>query len=227
MCFAVCRLKQNIQKGDSQMSNQNISTVREAAALPMTAHPLPAVVEQTALMVFERFSDRLKARLNGRQERALQLALNGHVTHKGGRVYSVRSQEGKHHYLVNLDRKFCNCPDSRKGHLCKHRIAAYLIEQANQAIKETSPPFDETIERVRKVLKARSDFLQEAIIYGALQYEGQSLKVEIIDIEGNAAFIRALPEIKEGELKPQFPFLGRKSCTKVMTRSLTNITIYR
>ena len=209
------------------MTNQKPSTIREVATIPMATHPLPAVVEQTALVVFARFSDRIKARLNGRQDRALQLALNGHVTHKAGRVYSVRSQDGKHRYLVNLDRKFCNCPDSRKGHLCKHRLAAYLIEQTNQATDESSQSYDNTIEKVRKVLKARSEFLQEAIIYATLQYEGQVLEVEIIDLEGDAALVRALPEIKDRELKPQFPFSGRKSCTKVMARSLTQITIHR
>lgn len=209
------------------MSTPTNPTLREAAAMPLVAHPLPAVVEQTALMVFSHFSDRLKSRLNGRQERALQLALGGHVTHKGQRVYSVRSQDGQHHYLVNLESKFCNCPDSRKGHLCKHRLAAYIVEQARQATQETSPPPDETLEKVRKVLQARSDFLQEAIIYAWLQLEDELLQVEIIDLEGEAALIRALPEIKDGSLKPRFPFQGRKSCTRVLARSLTGITFYR
>jgi hypothetical protein len=209
------------------MKNQSTSAIREVATMHLSVNPLPAVVEQTALVVFGKFSDKLKARLNGRQERALKLALNGHVTHKGGRVYSVRSQDGNHHYLVNLDRKWCNCPDSKRGNLCKHRMAAYLIEQANQATEETSKSNHNTIEKVRKVLQARSDFLQEAIIYATLKYEGASLQVEIIDLEGDAALVRALPKINAGELKPQFPFPGRKSCTRVMAQSLIDIQIYR
>jgi len=209
------------------MKDQSTTAIREVASMPISVNPLPAVLEQTALVVFGRFSDKLKARLNGRQEKALDLAINGHVTHKAGRVYSVRSQDGNHHYLVNLESKFCNCPDSRKGNLCKHRMAAYLIEQANQATTETSQSNPNTIDKVRQVLQARSDFLQEAIIYATLHYEGQVVPVEIIDLDGDAALVRALPEIEHGELKPIFPFTGRKSCTRVMTQSLTEIQIYR
>ena len=212
------------------MSNQTLTqatpTIREVAVFPTVPSPLPAVVEQTALMVCGRFSERIKAQLNGRQERALQLALNGHVTHKAARVYSVCSQDGLHHYLVNLERKYCSCPDSRKGQLCKHRLAAYLIEQANQATQETSANH-ESLEKVRKMLQARSDFLQEVIIYATLPYEGAPLRVEIVDLEGAIALVRALPEIKGGELKPRFPFPGRKSCTKVLANSLTEITFHR
>ena len=56
------------------MTNQTTSAIREVATIPMANRPLPAVVEQTALVVFARFSDRIKAKLNGRQERALELA---------------------------------------------------------------------------------------------------------------------------------------------------------
>ena len=205
----------------TQPITQEQHAVREVAACPAI---LPSIIEQTALAVFEKFSERLKAGLNGRQERALQLALGGHVTHKANRIFSVRSQSGQHTYMVNLDRKYCTCPDSRKGHLCKHRLAAYLIEQANQA---TDQSYDKTIEKVRKLLKARSDFLQEAIIYATLSYEGQSIKVEIIDLDGEAALVRALPKIQDGELKPLFPFPEQKSCTRVMAKSLTEIQIYR
>ena len=194
--------------------------------MPISINPLPAVVEQTALVVFGKFSDKLKARLNGRQEKALELALNGHVAHKAGRVYSVQSQDGKHHYLVNLESKFCNCPDSRKGNLCKHRMAAYLIEQANRA-SEATKSNPNTFQKIRQVLQARSDFLQEAIIYATLHYEGHPMPVEIIDLDGDAALVRALPEIEHGDLKPIFPFPGRKSCTRVMAQSLTEIQIFR
>ena len=104
--------------------------IREAVMLAPANNILPSVIEQTAKAVFDKFSDRLKASLNGRQERALKLALAGHVMHKAKRVFSVRSQYGDHSYLVDLDRKFCNCPDSQKGYVCKHRLAAYLVEQA-------------------------------------------------------------------------------------------------
>ena len=123
----------------TQIISQEKQAVREVAVIAATPNILPTILERTASNVFESFSDRLKASLNGRQDRALKLALNGHVTHKSARIYSVRSQRGQHTYLVNLDKSFCSCPDSRKGHVCKHRIASYLIEQASEATQEVSP----------------------------------------------------------------------------------------
>ena len=198
--------------------------------LPTIANPLPAIIEQAARKVFESFSERMKASLNGRQERALQLAVQGHVTHKTGRIYSVRSQNGAHAYLVDLDRKFCNCPDSQKGNICKHRIAAYLIEQANQVSQSSPmsvPNSDETFEKVRLILNARSAHLREAIIYATLQIEIEPLQVEIIALDGEVAVVRALPVLKDGQLVPQFPFPDRKASTQVIAKSLTNVRIFR
>jgi len=205
---------------------QNETVIREVAVMPTIMNPLPAIVEQTACEVFDRFSDRIKAKLNGRQERALALALNGHVTHKAARIYSVQSQDGKHHYLVNLDRKFCNCPDSRKGHLCKHRLAAYLIEQSNKAA-DSMGTSGETLEKVRKVLEARSDFLGEAIVYADLYLDNKTIQVEIVALEGEYALVRALPIPKGDKLVPQFPFHDRKSSARVLATSLAEITIHR
>ena len=206
--------------------SQNQTTIREVAALPTVINPLPAIVEQTASEVFARFSDRIKARLNGRQEKALQLALNGHVTYKAARVYSVRSEDGVHHYLVDLDRKFCTCPDSRRGYTCKHRLAAYLIEQSREATQSMSDLGD-SLEKVRSVLHARSDFLYEAIIYAFLLYEGKRVQVEIVDLDGEDALVRALPVLKGMKMVPQFPFRDRKAHARVLASSLTEITIHR
>ena len=65
----------------------NIQAVKEAGAMPFVQPILPAVIEQTARQVFESFSEKMKAALNGREERALKLALKGHVTHKSARIY--------------------------------------------------------------------------------------------------------------------------------------------
>ena len=48
------------------------------------------------------------------------------------RCYRVRSSDGSSLYKVDLDARSCECPDSQKGNTCKHRIAAYYVEQANQ-----------------------------------------------------------------------------------------------
>jgi hypothetical protein len=225
------------------MTNQPNTIVREA----ITAPPLlPVIIEQTARSVFASFSDKMRARLNGRQERALKLALDGHVTHRYARTFSVRSEDGQHAYLVNLERGYCTCPDFDKGNVCKHRLAAYLVEQAAKASQEIAgnstvsdnshPPHliptqieqdQEAIERATKVLHARSEFLKEAIVYAVLYVEDEPIHVEVLEIEGEVALVRALPKIKDGKLVPQFPFPERLSLARVFAKSLTQLTIYR
>jgi hypothetical protein len=212
------------------MFNRAKFVIREA----VSSYLLPAMIEQTASKVFESFSDRLKATLNGRQERALKLALEGHVTHKAERVFSVQSEDRTRSYLVDLARGFCTCPDSQKGYICKHRVAAYLVEQSMHATGQASSNFsipaskdDEPIEKARLALHAKSDLLREAIIYATLQHDDQPVSVEVISLEGESAMVRALPVFKDGKLIPQFPFEGRQSCAQVLAKSLTSLTIYR
>jgi hypothetical protein len=213
-----------------------IERAKYAVCEALASYLLPATIEQTANKVFLGFSDRLKARLNGRQERALKLALGGHVTHKSARIFSVQSEEGDHVYLVDLTRGYCTCPDSQKGAICKHRIAAYLVEQSMQATAQTSPipskpaPLnkeEEPLEKARLVLNAKSDVLHEAVIYATLQQNGSAVYVEVISLEGESAVVRALPIFKDGKPVPQFPFDDRKSCQQVLAKSLMDITIYR
>ena len=211
--------------------------LRETVQVAITPTILPATIEHTARRVFESFSDRFKRKLNGRQERALKLALGGHVIHLSDRIFSVRSEEGNHAYLVDLDQSSCTCPDWRKGHVCKHRIAAYLIEQANDANNSVSqgdgrpPPSgeeDEKIAKARLVLNARSETLREAIIYATIKHKDEPLNVEVISIEGGTAVVRALPLIRNGTtLVPQFPFEGDRAITQVLAKSLMDIQIYR
>jgi hypothetical protein len=214
----------------------NTHNLKETAVAPFTQPVLPVVIEQTARKVFESFSEKMKATLNGRQERALKLALEGHVAHKLSRTFSVRSEDGQHSYLVNLDKNFCTCPDSQKGSVCKHRLAAYLIEQASRAVSEAPLPPDgprmldseeEAIEKARLVLNARSQHLREAVIYAVLEVDGEMLQVELLSLEGEVALVRALPRLKDGQLIPQFPFPERKSCTQVIAKSLSEVKIYR
>ena len=195
---------------------------------------LPAVIEHTAVQVFSSFTEHLKGQLNGRQDRALKLALEGHVTHKSGRVYSVRSETGDHAYLVDLSRSYCNCPDSQKGYVCKHRLAAYLVEQSlkvnGQSVQQPQEQMtsqEETIEKARLALHARSRHLREAIIYAKLPMEDDLLPVEIIDLQGEVALVRALPCVIDDEIQPYFPFPGRKASAEVLAKSLVDVKIYR
>ena len=168
--------------------------------------------------------------------------LEGHVKHTSQRIFSVRSENNQHAYLVDLDRKTCTCLDCQKGHICKHRIAAYLIEQSSLASNPNNTRDDrlsahgdgkdrdgEKLDIVRAILNARSQFLREAIIYAKLPHEGDHLNVEVISLNGDTATVRALPIIKdESLLVPQFPFHeGQTSISIVLASSLLKITIYR
>ena len=86
---------------------------------------------------------------------------------------------------------------------------------------------EETLEKVRLVFQAKSQFLRESIIYAVLQVEDQPIQVEILDITGDVALVRALPKIKDGLLIPQFPFQERTSVTRVFAKSLVEVKIYR
>ena len=211
--------------------------LRESVQVAIAPTILPATIEHTARKVFESFSNRFKKKLNGRQERALKLALDGHVTYKSDRIFSVRSENGNHAYLVNLDQSSCTCPDCRRGYVCKHRIAAFLIEQATEANNFVSQgdgrspqpdEEDENIAKARLVLNARSETLREAIIYATIKHKDIPLDVEVISIEGDTAVVRALPLIQNGNtLVPQFPFVGDHAITQVLAKSLMDIQIYR
>ena len=217
-----------------------IREIREAGQSLIPSSHSSNTIEHTASVVFERFSERLKKLLNGREERGLKLALEGHVKHTSQRIFSVRSENNQHAYLVDLDRKTCTCPDCQKGHICKHRIAAYLIEQSNLA-SNSNQSHDASsstngdgsdngkLDIVRAILNARSQFLREAIIYASIPHGGDHLQVEIISLAGDKATVRALPIIKDGTLLvPQFPFHeGQSSVSTVLASSLTEITIYR
>ena len=224
---------------NTQLNTHHVSEAAAFGSQPI----LPAVLEQTARKVFESLPERLRGQLNGRQERALKLALEGHVTHKADRVYSVRSEDGKHAYLVNLEARTCTCPDYEKGNVCKHRLAAYLVEQATKPTQEIAAvpteaqaeqpgmpgidPDEEAVEKARLAIHAKSQFLRESIIYAILNVDGKPMQVEILDIDGEVALVRALPQLKDGKLVPQFPFPDKKSFAQVIAKSLTEVRIYR
>jgi hypothetical protein len=106
--------------------------IREAMAAVLDR----TLIEQAASKFVSSLTpDAIKA-FNGRLERGLELAKSGAVQPlpepKHPRRFLVRSSDGSQNYVVDLDTKTCECPDSLKGKTCKHRIAAYYIEQANQ-----------------------------------------------------------------------------------------------
>jgi hypothetical protein len=122
--------------------------IREVA-VPMKADPkYLETLEQVAREFVANLTPDAIHCFNGRLERGLELARTNAVSQdsrtNNNRRYQVRSSDGSSHYLVDLDRKTCECPDSLKGHTCKHRIAAYYFEQVQKRMengsKETSIP---------------------------------------------------------------------------------------
>lgn len=103
------------------------NTVKEAVASSIPTRS----IEQVARKFVSSLRPEVSQRLNGRLERGLEMARNGAVRPLDQpRCFLVRSSDGKRHYEVDLNARSCTCPDSHKGNVCKHRIAAYYIEQA-------------------------------------------------------------------------------------------------
>ena len=44
--------------------------------------------------------------------------------------FDVRASSGRGWYHVNTKARTCTCPDSKKGHVCKHRLACWLFVEA-------------------------------------------------------------------------------------------------
>jgi hypothetical protein len=229
------------------MSEQCTTHILKEGAAIAGSHPiLPATLEQTALKLVEAFNGKVKSALGGQKDEAIKLVLNGHVIHKHARTYSVLSKDRQHSYMVNLERSFCTCRQYQKGQVCVHRVAAYLAEQSSIVVKELAteethnktteqppaepPPHnspEEALEKARLALNARSQFLREAIIYAVLVVDGMPLRVEVLNIEGDVALVRALPTIKDDNLVPQFPFPEKQSAAQVIAKSLSEVSIYR
>ncbi|ADH62493.1 zinc finger SWIM domain protein [Allomeiothermus silvanus DSM 9946] len=87
--------------------------------------------------------ERLEGFLN-RLERAETILLEGRIHRVEGlaHTYVVRGSERLStgasrgpmalHYLVDLERETCTCPDAAKGHTCKHLLAALLLERGEE-----------------------------------------------------------------------------------------------
>lgn len=114
------------------------------SAQPVSTQPaFNTLIDQAARQFVSSLSPQAVRTFNGRLERGLFLAkangvspqpLPGHA-HR----YAVRSSDGTHTYIVDLDTRSCECPDSLKGRTCKHRIAAYYYEQASQMAAAAQP----------------------------------------------------------------------------------------
>lgn len=70
-----------------------------------------------------------------RVDKASRILLAGNVRKSSEfpGLYEVKSESvGNRWYVVDPANKSCTCPDSRDGHLCKHRIAVGMMLSADQ-----------------------------------------------------------------------------------------------
>jgi len=86
---------------------------------------------QKALALVARWAAK-HPELKTRLERAAFIVENVRRT-PDPNLYVVKSATSGQEYLVKINRwakrSTCSCPDSRKGHHCKHRLAAALYEK--------------------------------------------------------------------------------------------------
>lgn len=140
------------------MSHQSFRSMLEYALPFFKAHRInevlapvaptiqPDVIDKVAQKYIASLKPEAIKSFNGRLERGLEMAKNGSVQHLANSVrprrFLVLSSDGKERYLVDLDTRTCDCPDSLKGNTCKHRIAAYYVEQADKinAIQSVPAP---------------------------------------------------------------------------------------
>lgn len=81
-----------------------------------------------------------------REQRGFELYRRGGIERIDRRgLYMVPSCSHRGEYLVDLERQSCECPDSRRGYVCKHVYAAMLyaawIRRAARTVA-TSGAFD-------------------------------------------------------------------------------------
>jgi len=240
------------------ISNLKKRTVRESPYITGPKYP-PELIDQVAAKFYEAMEDHVKRALNGRFERGVTLAKQGAVVRfedpqnpNSHRVFKVRSSDPyRSPYLVDLDWRFCECPDHRKTYICKHRIAANIIERvekeiqkpnAQPEVKEVDPPAQQAVNpqpgmpspntkptpQNGGTPQDETPLEVKAFIWGVIRHEGQLLGVELLDIGEDSVTVRALPKIVEGnKLQPQFPFPGKRSTATVPKKEISHVKVFQ
>ncbi len=72
--------------------------------------------------------------LASRLDRAM--ALTGNVHSQGEGTFVVEGRTGEYIVGVEAGRSTCTCPDSLRGHKCKHRLAVALVSMTERAVAQ-------------------------------------------------------------------------------------------
>ena len=236
--------------------------VRETMTAPQMQVALPVSIDIAARQLRNTISQDILWGLNGRFERGVGLAKQGAVSPYSDpnlptrrhlfQVRSANQSSPPYHYRVDLEAGTCECPDHRKGHFCKHRIASHIIEIFNynqqmavssttQSSSTTLPAKDNPVQAdanapaTENALKL-SETMEEtnlpvqpdSVIWGVIKHGGQWLGIEILSMDDDNATIRALPKITEGnKLQPQFPFEGKRCTITIPKKHLFHVKIFQ
>jgi len=220
-----------------------ISNLRSHAVHDTSTHygdlVLPtSVIHRAANNLDLRLGPNGQAKLNGRFTRGLVMARSSMVSAcedpdglGGERLYQVQSSDpSKPPYRVDLGARICNCPDNMKGHFCKHLVAAIIIDDALRILKR----YGKDVPQVSEItpdppVEAAAPTPQgESIIWAAIRHNGSVLGVEVMNLDGEMATVRALPVIKDDKkLQPQFPFEGKTSLAVVPKKDLFHVRVFQ
>ncbi len=164
----------NLLRMYDENCNHSEITLKESPNLKYDSIPQQNL-ERIAQDFIATLSPQTIQKMNGRLERGLELAINGYVkpltNSNFPRTFRVLSSSRKCYYYVDLAEKVCNCPDSLNGNTCKHRIAAYYVEQALKGFgKQTIPTLEPTHAAIPH--KSTEQILQE-LGFGDNVPEGQ------------------------------------------------------
>ena len=172
----------------------------------------------------DSLSPAMKQSLNGRAERALQIALAGGVTQLGnpGQFLVNSSDPERPPYFVDLSARSCTCPDHWNGHTCKHRLAAQIIRLSGVPVPQQPP------EASPSPTSTSPRSSNQAIIWACVRQDGKVIGVEVLSIEDELVRVQALPIVKAGgKLEPQFPFPEGQCSLLVPVSELEHIRIFQ
>lgn len=203
---------------------RQVAETAPAALATRTAPVVGSILPEMLQQVYDEFiatlSEAAIRRMNGRLERGLTSAKSGRVFFTDDRgIFAVQSSTNHCEltYYVNLNDKTCTCPDSQFHNACKHRFAAWLVQEC---LDRTSPEVIEASEVIAPPVEEDSplatipaaDHVHEAVIYAVARLDesvngvDDAIPVEIVEMGDNHVVVRALPELINGELRPRYPF---------------------
>ncbi len=155
--------------------------VREVATPFVMNDALVQEIRKVAANMTTSCSSQSIASLNGRLERGLELALIGSVKStplpNKPHLYRVLASDKTHSYQVDLDSKTCDCQDSQKGYHCKHRVSAYLYQQATDNLCKVDLVPAPVVQTAAAVPNRTEQILKE------LGYEAPKKVAEVVETE--------------------------------------------